>query len=644
VRAAAKRLGIPIGLFAVSLLLYAPVLYHSFVNYDDPDYVTSNFHVRAGLTWGGFRWAFTSTWGANWFPLTWISHMTDVALFGLDNGRHHLTSVVLHSLSAVLLYLAFLRMTADRWRSVFVAAVFAVHPLHVESVAWIAERKDVLCGFFWMLTILAYIHYVETRSIARYLLVVAVFAAALMAKPMAVTLPVVLLLLDIWPLRRGPVWIEKLPLFALSVGASVIAFLAQSGSGAVLSVDQLPLAARLANAIFSYAVYAGKLIWPSNLAVFYPFRAPALWETVVAAVALAAITALAFCRRELLVGWLWFLATLLPVIGLVQIGMQARADRYTYLPSIGLAILLAWGLPRRREVAVAGILLCVAWAVAAEVYLGAWRNSRTLFAHALEVTGGNYVAHNNLGVALQEDGEYEAATRQFQAALAIRPLYADAQGNLGESLLRAGRIDEAAPHIDAALRLRPDSPVWHVNLGALLGRRGQLEGAEAEYRRALELDSANAEARAGLGAILTDAGKPDEALPHLQEALRLRPDYADAHYNLGRLYGATNRPADAEREFREVLRLRPADAEARFNLGTALAAQDRIGDAIDEFRATLRLEPGYANAHFNLAVAYATRNDFGAAIPEFEQTLRLRPDLAEARRNLEMCRELLRAR
>jgi tetratricopeptide (TPR) repeat protein len=635
---AAKRIAFPVILLAAISLLYAPVRQHAFVNYDDPDYVTANSHVRAGLTADSVRWAFTSTHGANWFPLTWLSHMLDVELFGLDSGRHHLTNVFLHAVSSILLYLTLLRMTGARWRAGFVAAAFALHPLRVESVAWVAERKDVLCGLFWMLALLAYARYVERPGRGRYALLALAFCGALLSKPMAVTLPAVLLLLDYWPLRRRPAIGEKLPLFALSAAAAVITLLVQGGGGAVATAGELALGSRIANALVSWAVYGIQTLWPAGLAVFYPFRVPAVWEALAALAGLLAVTAVAARRRELLAGWLWFLVTLLPVIGLVQVGLQAHADRYTYLPSIGLAIVLAWAAPAGRVSVAVGAAVCLAWSAVAWRQLGTWRDSTTLFTRALAVTERNYVAHNNLGVALRDSGQSDAARRHFQAAIEIRPAYADARSNLGESLLRAGRLDEAERHIRTAVELLPDLAEARVNLGAVLSRRGQADAAAAEYRRALALNPASAEAHAGLGAVLTDREQWQDAQRELTEAIALRPEYADAHYNLGRFYGLVNRPADAEREFRETLRLRPSDAEAHYNLGTALAAQKRIGDAIDEFREAIRLRPDYVNAHFNLGAALAMRGDCRSGAASFAEALRLKPDFEEARKNLAYCK------
>lgn len=646
------RLWVPVLLFLATIALYAPVRHFSFLNYDDPSYVTANLHVRDGLTTAGIEWALRSTEAANWFPLTWVSHMADVQFFGLASGLHHLTNVVLHAAGAVLLFLLLFRTTGAVWRSAFVAAIFALHPLHVESVAWIAERKDVLSAFFWMLALLAYVRFVERPGARRYALLLLAFGAGLMSKSMIVTMPVVALLLDVWPLGRTvsrALIVEKLPLFGLSAAVSAVVFLAQRGGGAVLSVDQLPLAARLANALVSYVVYAAKLFWPSNLAVFYPFPASlAASQAIAAGAAIAVVSAFAVHERVrrpyLLVGWLWYLATLLPVIGIVQVGLQARADRYTYIPLIGLSIILAWGAAelgarRPRAVAAVAVVAIVAWAAATRSYLSAWQDSASLFQHAVGAVAGNYVAYNNLGVALRDRGDAVAPIANFQTALAIRPEYAEAQNNLGEALLRQGRTDEAMVHVADALRLNPSLPEAHVNLGAILSRQGQTAAAVEQYRTAVELDPANAEAHGGLGAILTDLGRFQAALPELAEAARLKPDDADGHYNLGRLYGLTGRTAEAIAEFSRAVALRPDDPQSRYNLGVALASADLLDRAIEEFRAAVRLSPGYANAHFNLGNALAQAGKCATAIPEFAEALRLRPDLVEARQNIAACQD-----
>jgi protein O-mannosyl-transferase len=607
-----------------------------FVNFDDPDYVVENPHVRAG----DVAWAFTSTEHANWFPITWLSHMLDVELYGLRAGPHHLTSVAIHALSTLLLVGLLRKTTGDRWPSAVVAFVFAVHPLHVESVAWISERKDVLCAFFFILTLWAYVRYVERPSALRYLIMLVSFACGIMSKPMVVTLPFVLLLMDVWPLHRlsRKTVVEKIPLFALSAGAAVLAYVVQQHGGAI---SEIPLSLRLENAAVSYVTYIAQFFWPAKLAVFYPFpSAVPGWQWVGAIVILGAITFATLRRPAVAIGWLWYLGTLVPVIGVVQIGLQSRADRYTYIPLIGLSIAVAWGFSdlvnRHRWLAAPAAAWACAIFAATFIQAATWRNSVTLFEHALAVTDGNYVAHNNLGAALRSG----AAIPHFEEAIRLRPQYPEAQNNLGEALLTAGRINEAIPHITEALRLDPKLAEAHVNMGAIHNKQGRLDQAETEYRAALQLNPSSAAAHDGLAAILTDTNRTAEALPHALEAVGLNPDDADAHYNLGRLYGLTGRPNDAIEQFRETLRLEPANAEAHFNLGTAYAQKDQMAEAVAEFSAAIRIRPEYVGAHFNLGSALAHLGRYDEAIGEFTEALRLNPALTEARDAIEYCRSL----
>ena len=607
-----------------------------FVNFDDPDYVGENPHVRLGDA----AWAFTSTEHANWFPLTWLSHMLDVELYGLRAGPHHLTSVAIHALSTLLLFGLLRKITGDRWPSAFVALVFAVHPLHVESVAWISERKDVLCAFFFILTLWADVRYTERPAPLRYAIILIPFVCGIMSKPMIVTLPFVLLLMDVWPLHRlsRRAVVEKMPLFVLSAGAAALAYVVQQHGGAV---SEVPFSLRLENAAVSYVTYIAQFVWPTKLAVFYPFpSAVPAWQWVGAIVILAAITFATLRRTAVAVGWLWYLGTLVPVIGVVQIGLQSRADRYTYIPLIGLSIAVAWGFSdlvnRHRWLAAPAAAWVCAIFAATFIQAATWRNSVTLFEHALAVTDGNYIAHNNLGAALHSAG----AIPHFQEAIRLRPQYPEAQNNLGEALITAGRINEATPHIAEALRLDPRLAEAHVNMGAIHNKQGRLDQAEAEYRAALQLNPSSAAAHDGLAAILTDTNRTSEALPHALEAVALNPDDADAHYNLGRLYGLTGRPNDAIEQFRETLRLEPANAEAHFNLGTAYAQEGQMSEAVAEFSAAIRIRPEYVAAHFNLGSALARLGRCDEAIAEFTEALRLNPALTEARDAIEYCRSL----
>jgi tetratricopeptide (TPR) repeat protein len=657
----------------ITLAIYSQVRDFSFVNFDDPQHLTNNVHVRDGFTWAGIVWAFTSGSTSYWFPLTWMSYMLDCQFFGLQSGPIHAMNVVFHVLSTLLLFGFLKRTTGSRWRSAFVAFVFALHPLHIESVAWVAERKDVLSALFWILTFWAYLKYTEQRSVPRYLLVVLMFCCGLMSKPMIVTLPLVLLLLDVWPLHRfapGKVkglLIEKLPLFALSIAASVVTYLVQGRGGAVSSVEWIPITARVENALVSYFIYIAKLFWPSPLAVFYPLpqllspeqetnlghSLGMLLPAALAGLAIVGVTVFALRairkRPYFAVGWLWYLITLVPVIGLVQAGVQARADRFTYIPMIGISIALGWGadeiFERRRwsrsALAIATMAVCAAWSAVTWVNLGFWRNSITLFEHAIEVTDRNYVAYNNLGSALREEDRIREALADFKVAAAIQPQAPDIQENLGEALIAAGRPEEAQAHLLDALRLRPDFAKAHVDLASALIKRGEIDEAEAHYRMALQFQPDDAEAHYGLGGILAMRGRMPEAIPHFQEGLpflleevKRRPDSVDGHYNLGTVYAMMRRVDDAIVQFQDAVRLRPDDSEARVNLGTALAERDRINEAADQFAAALKLTPGYAKAHLGYGRVLEGLGRHDDAIREFSEAARLDPKLAGARQAL----------
>jgi protein O-mannosyl-transferase len=587
-------LWICLGLLAVIFAVYAQVAHFDFVNFDDPEYVLRNAHVRGGVTPGGLAWAFGSGYGANWFPLTWISHMLDVQLFGMDAGFHHLTNVLLHALASLLLFAFLRRATRALVPSAFVAFLFALHPLHVESVAWVAERKDVLSAVFWFLALWAYVRYTERPSAARYLQTLAAFALGLMAKPMIVTLPFVLLLLDAWPLGRlRPSWPrirEKLPFFALSAAVSLVTYEVQRAGGAVMTVSAIPLMLRIENALVSYVDYILKMLWPAGLAVFYPYplSVPA-WQVAAAALTIAAITFLAVrafsARPYLTVGWLWYLGTLLPVIGLVQVGTQARADRYMYVPAIGLAIMLAWSIASfGNRAAMAMAAACAAWAALTWVQLGYWRNSETLFRHALAVTRDNAIAEHNLGSALlDEPGRLPEAIAHLRAALRINPGSAQAHTDLGSALAKAGRPGEAIAEFRAALAGAPGSAVVHNNLANALAASGQPLEAIREYDAALRIDPAYNEARQNLaiahfdaGVSFAKAGRAPEAVAEFQEALRLLPGYADAHNNLGVVLSQMpGRLNEAISHFEAAVRLRPDYEDAKFNLEAARSEKQK---------------------------------------------------------------------
>jgi len=620
--------------------------------------VTRNPHVRGGLTPASIEWAIASGEAANWFPVTRLSHMVDYELFGLRSGLHHLTSVFWHVLASVLLFAFLVRATGARWPSAWVAFLFALHPLHVESVAWVAERKDVLCAFFWFLALWAYARYVERPGRGRYLAVLFWFCLGLMSKPMIVTLPLLLLVLDAWPLHRlsRATAIEKIPFFALAAVSAVTTFLVQQSSGAVKEIARLALGLRIENALVSCAIYSVKTIWPAGLAVFYPYPAGYAWRTVAAAglsVAVITVLALSSFRRApyLAAGWLWFLITVAPVIGLVQVGAQARADRYMYVPMVGLTIMLAWGaadLARRwpaarRPVATAGIAVCLAAAVVSAAQIEHWKNSETLFRHALDVTKDNYIAEHNLGSYLLDTGRLPEAIPHLEAALRIRPESAPARSDLASALAETpGRLPEAIAQYRAALRLLPDSAILHNNLASALAKFPErLPEAIGEYQAALRIDPDYAEAHANLGLAL--AGIPTrlpEAIAEYQAALRIQPDLAEAHYNLGlALSKAGGRLPQAATEFEAALRLKPDYAEAHNNLGVVLTQlAGRSPEAIAHFEAALRIQPEYADAHYNLGVALSqVPGRLPEAIAQLEEALRLQPD-PELRRAVDRLR------
>ena len=596
-----KRLNVRYDLLVMLVLVlatavvYLQVKDYDFVNFDDNEYITENRHVQTGLTSGNITWAFTTFHVSNWHPLTWISHMLDCQLFGLKPGLHHLVNLFFHMANTLLLFIILHRMTKGLWQSAFVAAVFAIHPLHVESVAWVTERKDVLSTFFWMLTMGAYVFYVQRRELKRYLLTLFFFALGLMAKPMLVTLPFVLLLLDYWPLRRlqiekpsvnehtqsdrslnrrskkkerrrsaikaehvnktekqnrqrpaiGHIILEKVPFFVLSLASSIVTYMAQQKAGAVGSLQRFSLSARIANALVSYCGYIGKMIWPENLAVLYPH--PGMlptWE-VVAAVFFLGITTFLIIRNVkrlpyLTMGWLWYLGTLVPVIGLVQVGVQAMADRYTYIPLIGILIMVAWGVPellkkwRHRNAALAtvAVITLSIFSYVTWKQVGYWQNSVTLFKHTLEKTTNNPIMQNNLGNTLEAEGRLDEAIAHYTESLRIDPNLADSYNNIGLALTKQGRADEAIPNFLKAIRISANHAVAHYNLGTVLASQGKLDEAIYHFRESIRISPDYAKAYNNLGNVLLMQGKIDEAIDSYREALRISPDYIMAHENL----------------------------------------------------------------------------------------------------------------
>jgi Flp pilus assembly protein TadD len=598
-------------LVLATLTVYWQVGNYEFVNLDDDMYITENSHVQEGLSRESATWAFTATDMANWHPLTWLSYMLDFQLYGLNPKGYHLTNLFFHLANTVLLFLVLRWMTGGLWQSAFVAALFALHPLHVESVAWVAERKDVLSTLFWMLTLWAYLLYVKRSGIRRYVLILVLFTLGLLAKPMLVTLPCVLLLLDYWPLERihlgqaaisrtapGPpaliaqtprkqafrLLFEKTPLFLLAAISSVITFLVQEGGGAVGALEVYPIKIRVANALLSYFRYMVKMIWPHNLAIFYPYPGQSLpmWQAAGAGLLLLLISTVVIRagRRYpyLPVGWFWYVGTLVPVIGLVQVGGQAMADRYTYVPLIGLFIMVAWGVPHavrnlhyaQSSLASASALLLVVLMVCTSLQIKHWQNGLTLFEHTLRVTSNNSQIHNNLGNVFTKKGRLQEAISHYTKALEIDPNYAAAHSNLGVALADQGRLEEAIKHYCAALRLKPNSPELHNNLGVALYSRGDVVGAIKNYLSAVQLKPDYAEAHNNLGNALAQQGRLIEAEVHYAKALTIKPDYPEAHNNLGVALAREGKFRQAIEHFTQALHLKSDYTEARANLKLAL--------------------------------------------------------------------------
>jgi tetratricopeptide (TPR) repeat protein len=599
-----SELLIATALAVASLAVYGQVISHQFINLDDDLYIRDNPMVSGGLTLKGMAWAFTTFHSAIWHPLTWLSHMVDSQLFGLNAGGHLFVNALIHVSNTLLLFVFLKRVTGVRWGSAIVAALFALHPLHVESVAWAAERKDTLSTFFGLLCLLAYARYAEKPSRKKYALVAAWLALGLMAKSMLVSWPFVLLLLDYWPLRRlewrpadrfkrfanawWPLIREKLPLFFLVAPSMVVTYIAQAHEGAVAGLVAAPFSWRLANSLVSYAKYLLLSFWPEGLAVYYPssdHTAP-VWQWATALILLGAITAGALRnareRSYLIVGWLWFLGTLVPVIGLVQVGGQAMADRYTYIPSIGLFIALVFGLADlanawhigRVSIATTSAVTILLLASLTTLQISRWRDSETLFAYVLSVTSDNKVVQNNLGSALGQQGKHAEAIPHFAEALRINPDYLDALENMGMALWKQGKAAEAIGFYQRALRVKPDSAKAHWELGQVLADQGKNDDALQELLKAMELAPTDFDIRRDLGRILARQGKFSEATSQLNEVLRLNPDSAEAHNDLGVVLQMAGQPEGSLAHFSTALRLKPTLTVARDNLRRAQSEID----------------------------------------------------------------------
>lgn len=582
-------------LCVVTCGLYGRSLQNGFVNYDDPRYVTKNLVVQKGLTWPNVKWAFASTSEANWHPLTWMSHMVDVQLFGLHPAGHHLHNNILHTLNVVLLFLLLWQSTGCRAKSVLTAALFAVHPLNVESVAWIAERKSLLSTLFLLLALAAYGFYVQKRTIGRYLVVALCFAFGLMAKPMVITFPFLLLLLDYWPLNRL-VWpssgnnsafrkdllalvMEKIPLLVMSAASAVITVYAQRRGGAVELLTALPLGQRFRNAIYSYVKYLESGIWPSGLAAFYPHPegSLALWKVVGAAAVLLLISAMVWRHRQrhyLVVGWLWYLGAMIPVIGIVQVGRQAMADRYAYLPFWGLFVIAVWiagelfprPLPTIKLGIAAATLSC--FAIVTYIQIGYWRSGYTLFTHALRVTPDNAIAEGNLGAALADMGLQNQAAIHLVTAIRLTPLFLPPHYTLGMVFQRQNRLDDAQREYQFVIENSSDpveSSQSHNNLGVLFSQKNQLEEALREFDAAIRINPNEQNSFLGRGSIEYQRGEGDAAIEDFRHAAQIAPS-ATVYFWLGSACELKGDPVCAAQAYEDALRLSPGLREAQNRL------------------------------------------------------------------------------
>lgn len=581
-------------LAVVTLALYNPVNRHPFANYDDDRYVVNNPHVRQGLTADSFTWALTATEQANWHPLTWMSHALDCSLFRLNPAGHHFTSILLHVVNVILLFLLLMWATGRLGPSLFVAALFALHPINVESVAWVAERKNVLCSMFFFVTLWAYGWYARKPDWKRYLAVAALFAAGLASKPMVITLPFVLLLLDYWPLARVreangevsqtlPVFprsrlaLEKLPLLALSAASAVITMQAQQAGGAVRTTAEVSFGARIATAIWAYAMYLWKMVWPARLAPLYPHPGDSLaaWQVLVAAAVLMAISVAVWrlrARRYLLAGWLWFLGTLVPVIGLVQVGEAAMADRYAYIPLIGIFVMIAFGAADWAEqkkfgwrAALPAAAILVALALATHRQIGYWQSNYDLWSHTLAVTENNFVAENNLGGALILDRKEEEAHAHFEAAARINPRDPMSRSNLGIYFQKHGQMDEAVAQYEAAIELTSDPGLLaqaYANLGSAERAMGEDEQAHKSLEQSLRFNPNQFNAWLGMGLLAQKQGKLDEAVSDLSRSVELQPS-AQGYLELGRTLAQAGHVPEALNAYEQALKISPDLVEAQ---------------------------------------------------------------------------------
>jgi Flp pilus assembly protein TadD len=597
-------------LIAAIIAVYWPVHSYNFVKYDDDVYVTDNINIHSGLNLKSIYWAFTAGYASNWHPVTWISHMIDYQLFKNWAGGYHLINVLFHILNTLILFYVLMRMTGALWPSAFVAAAFALHPLHVESVAWIAERKDLLSTFFWLLTMWAYVRYAENPKLKLkwYLTTILLFALGLMSKPMLVTLPFVLLLLDYWPLQRKfsrRLLIEKIPFFICSIVSSAITYFVQQRSGATIAVEILCLKTRIANAFISCLTYITNMIWPSRLAVLYPHPGDAFSVTkAIISGLLLVIASIIFIylgrrRRFFTVGWLWYLGALVPVIGLVQVGVQAMADRYTYMTLTGLFIIIAFGasefVPKWRNrnfiLSCLAVVVLTGWAFTASVQLKYWKDSLPLFEHALQVTENNPLILEDYATYLSELGRFDEAIEQSNKFLKLKPKSAEAHNNLGNIFLRTGKTDQAIEQFRLAVKYEPSLAQGFFNLASALKKQGKPQDAVEYYKQAAKVKPDFVDAYLNLAITLNELKKSDQAIEYFNKAIKLDPGNVLVHGYLSMAMAEVGKIDEAIKEVRFVLNVRPNDFQMYRNLGILLEKKGDTAEAIKAYRTALQIDP-----------------------------------------------------
>ena len=662
--------------------VYLQVKDHEFIDYDDKAFISQNSNIKSGLSKESVIWAFTTTLSGSWEPITWLSHILGYQLYGSSSKNHHLINVFFHITNAVLLFIVLLRMTGALWQSGFVACMFALHPMNVESVAWLMERNMLLCTLFWLLTMLVYIHYTEKPSIKRYSLVILFFALGLMSKSMIVTLPFVLLMMDYWPLKRLKVnqkkyndkfemdfvikrsevlrlVLEKIPLLILSLGLSITIFKLAEGYEGTDYMAAVSFFGRLNNGMVSYLEYLAKTVWPTGLAVIYPhpLNTLAAWKGILCGMALLGVTffSIRFIKKSpyFAFGWFWYLGVLVPVIGIfVQVGGElAMADRYAYLPLIGIFIIIAWGLPeliarwRHREKILsisAGIIISMLMATT-WIQLSYWKNTLDLFKRAISVANkkdpnfknpNHALLYNHLGLVFYNMGKPEESTSHYEMAIKIAPDLAMAHTNLGISHLSMGNTEEAISHYKTAIKFNPNHAHGHYNLGIVLFALGKIKEAISHYQTAIKLNPNYAAAHNNLGLILEGNGRTREAISNYRTAINLKPGYAAAHSNLGNTLFALGKTEEAIAHYKTVVRLRPGFFPAHTNLGNALFALGKTEEAIAHYKAVIRLKPDLALANSNLGIALFALGKTEEAITHYETAIRLNPDFAMAYTNL----------